>query len=207
MTTLITTPGLPPALPGLLPYRLSVDQYEAMIDAGILAETNRLELIEGLIVEKDVKKPVHSGAGEGARRVIERALPAGWHTRGEQPIRIPNRDSEPEPDISVARGTVHDYLDHHPGPPDIALVVEAARTSIAADRALAPTYAGGGIPVYWILNIVDRQLEIYLGPGEKGYVIQMTLLEMESVDLLIEDRVVARIPVADLLPPRPQDAH
>lgn len=202
MTTLAISPGSPSHLPGLAPHRLTVDQYEAMIDAGILSETNRLELIEGLIVEKDVKQPVHSAAVEGARRVIDRALPAGWHTRGEQPVRIPNRDSEPEPDISVARGTVDDYLDRHPSPPDVALVVEAARTSVAADRALAPTYGAAPIPLYWIINLIDRQIEVYANPVDGVYPPPVVIPETGTVNLLINGQTVAQIPAADLLPRR-----
>src|SRR4051794_30885281 len=85
-------------------YRLTVDQYEQMIEAGILPESNRYELIRGQIVEKDVKRPEHPTAVIGAKLAIERLLPPGWHARQEAPVRIPSRRSEPEPDVSVARG-------------------------------------------------------------------------------------------------------
>ena len=116
--TSVATPPVPLMLPpGLVPYRLTVDQYEAMVDAGILTEHDRLELIEGMLVKKMTKKPDHSAGSEKGRRTIDRALPAGWHTRHEQPIRIPPRDSEPEPDIAVVRGDVEDYITRRPAPP------------------------------------------------------------------------------------------
>ena len=202
MTTIAHPPAPWTLPPGLVPYRLTVDQYEAMVDAGIFTKHDRLELIEGLLVAKMTKKPDHSVGSEKCRRRIDRALPPGWHTRHEQPIRIPPRDSEPEPDIAVARGEVEDYETRHPGPADIALVVEIARSSLAADRALARTFGGGGIPVYWIVNVVDRQLEVYAGPIEGSYPEPTILPESATVELIIAGEIVARIPVADLLPRR-----
>jgi Uma2 family endonuclease len=200
MTTIATPPSTSMLPPGLVPYRLTVDQYEAMADAGILTEHHRLELIEGLLVKKMTKKPDHSTGSEKCRRRIDLSLPPGWHTRHEQPIRIPLRDSEPEPDIAVARGDVEDYDTYHPGPADIALVVEVARSSVLADRALAKTYGGGGIPIYWIVNQIDRQLEVYANPTEGAYADPTILAESAAVDLIIAGDVVAQIPVADLLP-------
>lgn len=202
MSTLANPPAPWTLPPGFEPYRLTVDQYEAMVDAGILTKHDRLELIEGLLVAKMTRKPDHSVGSEKCRRRIDRALPPGWHTRHEQPIRIPPRDSEPEPAIAVARGEVEDYEARHPVPADIALVVEIAWSSIAADRALARTYGGGGIPVYWIVNVVDRQLEVYAGPTEGAYPEPTVLPESATVELTIAGDTVARIPVADLLPRR-----
>ena len=67
----------------------------------------------------------------------------------------------PEPDVSVARGEPDDYLDLDPGPDDVALIVKVSDTTLAADRALAAIYGGGRIPVYWIVNLIDRQIEVY----------------------------------------------
>jgi len=159
--------------------RLTVDQYDQMVENRILPETNRFELIEGRIVEKDVKNPVHSAAAECTRRSIDQALPAGWHTRGEQPVRIPNRRSEPEPDMSVVRGAIRDYTTRHPGPEDVTLVVEVTRSSVAKDRALARVYGRGGIPVYWIVNVPRRRLEVYANPTGGAYPTPKILGETE----------------------------
>src|SRR3954453_23848846 len=93
--------------------RLSVDQYDQMVEYGILPETNRFELIEGRIVEKDVKNPAHSTVVDLTRRAVDRILPQGWFSRQEQPVRIPNRRSDPEPDVSVVRGATKDYATRH----------------------------------------------------------------------------------------------
>ncbi len=192
--------------------RLTVDQYDQMVENGILPETNRFELIEGRIVEKDVKNPVHSAAAECTRRSINQVLPAGWHTRGEQPVRIPNRRSEPEPDVSVVRGAIRDYTTRHPGPEDVALVVEVTRSSVAKDRRGEPrlrgrarVYGRGGIPLYWIVNVPRRRLEVYAHPVPGAltggaYPTPKILAETESLELVIRGQVVGQIAVADLLP-------
>ena len=127
-------------------------------------------------------------------------LPPGWHVRIEKPVRIPARDSEPEPDVSVARGSIQDYLELDPGPPDVALVVEVAESTLADDRAMAATYGGGGIPTYWIVNVAGRTLEVYANPTGGAYPTPTILGETESVDLIIQGQVVGQIAVADLLP-------
>ncbi len=181
---------------------LTVDQYDRMVEKGILPETNRFELIEGKLVEKITKGGKHSASSERTWRAIHAHLPAGWHVRVEKPVRIPQRRSEPEPDVSVVRGGIDDYEDRHPGPPDVVLVVEVTRSSVAKDRKLARVYGGGDIPAYWIVNLPKRQLEVYSSPVNGTYPTSRILGETESVDLVIEGRVVGRIAVADLLPRR-----
>jgi Uma2 family endonuclease len=182
--------------------RLSVDQYDEMVAHGVLPETNRFELISGRIVEKDVKGPKHRSGTLRTLRAIERLLPAGWHACKEEAIRIPNRRSEPEPDVSVVRGSIDDYEDRHPGPDETALVVEVTRSSVIKDRKLARIYGAGGIPVYWIVNIPKRQLEVYSNPSGGAYPPPTILSETETVDLIFGGQVVGRIAVADLLPRR-----
>lgn len=185
----------PPSIPeGRAPYRFSVEKYEEMVRLGLFSKRDRIELIEGQLVEKMTKNPPHAVAVGLCLDAIGPAVPRGWHIRIEAPVRIPTRSSEPEPDVSVVRGNRRDWLQAHPGPGAIALIVEAADSSLDADRDLAPTYIGGGIPVYWIVNIRDRQLEVYTAAG------RAVLGEADTADLIIDGQVVARIAVADLLP-------
>jgi Uma2 family endonuclease len=185
-----TPEGFPPLA------RLTVEQYEAMIASGAFSKNDRFELIEGTLVAKMTKRPSHSTGSHLCGEAIRGILPAGWHVRIETPVRIPARDSMPEPDVSVARGAIRDYEDRDPGPEDIALVVEVSDTTVRADRVLAATYGGAGIPVYWLINIPDRQLEIYT-PGATAPII---LAETDTVELVIAGQTVGRLPVADLLP-------
>ena len=112
MATITQPPSLPPP-PS--PYRLNVDQYDAMVAAGILTKRDRLELIEGLLVAKMPKGPKHSAVTGQLGERLRSLLPPGWHIRQEQPVRIPEHD-EPEPDLAVVRGTFLDYGDRHPLP-------------------------------------------------------------------------------------------
>jgi len=182
------------------PYRLSVAKYEAMVASGAFTKQDRFELIEGTLVEKMTKNPPHSVALVLCQGAIDQALPPGWHTRPEQPVSIPSRDSEPEPDVAVVWGQVRAYLDHHPGPADVALIVEIADSSLDDDRAMAATYGGGGIPAYWIVNVAGRQLEVYGNPVGGAYPAPRNLGEADSVDLVIDGLVVGTIAVADLFP-------
>ena len=187
-------------LPGRVPYRLSVEKYEAMVASGVFTKHDRLELIEGMLVEKMTKGRRHSRASENCRRAIERAVPEGWHLEVEKPVRIPARHSMPGPDMFVARGVADDYEDLDPGPPDVALVVEVSDSTLAADQALAGMYGGGGVPVYWLVNLADRRLEVYSGAMGGAYPAPTILGETQLVDLIIDGRDVGQIAVADLLP-------
>ena len=181
---------------------ITVDEDERMIEDGTIGEDDPIELIEGRLVAKMTKKPDHMSSSGRARRAIESVLPPGWHARVEGPVRIPSRDSEPEPDLAVVRGEIDDYEDRHPDPADVALVVEIAKSSLAEDRKLAETYGGGGIPTYWIVNLVHRQLEVYARPANGTYSSLTILKKNELVDLIIDGQTVAQIAVADLLPRR-----
>ncbi|MGO8896900.1 MAG: Uma2 family endonuclease [Isosphaeraceae bacterium] len=181
---------------------ITVDEYERMIEDGTIGEDDPIELIEGRLVAKMTKKPDHMSSSGRARRAIESVLPPGWHARVEGPVRIPSRDSEPEPDLAVVRGDIDDYEDRHPDPTDVALVVEIAKSSLAEDRKLAETYGGGGIPTYWIVNLVHHQLEVYARPANGTYSSLTIPKKNELVDLIIDGQAVAQIAVADLLPRR-----
>jgi Uma2 family endonuclease len=187
-----TPEGFPP------PARLDVERYEALIASGIFTDDDRFELVEGTLVKKMTKGRKHSAGSVKCRLAIERLLPSGWHVRTEMPVRIPARESMLEPDVSVARGVADDYLDLDPGPGEVALVVEVSDSTLAGDRALAATYIGGGIPVYWLVNVRDRQLEVYTSAS--GAQTPAILTETDTADLVIAGTVVAQIAVADLLP-------
>ncbi len=179
---------------------LSVETYEKMVRKGILPESNRFELIEGRIVEKMTKRGPHCSSSERTWRLIHALLPSGWHVRIDKPVRIPSRKSEPEPDISVARGGPEDYEDRHPGPGDVAMVVEISRTSAAKDRKLARVYAAGDIPVYWIIDVRRRCVEVYDGLAGGQYASTRILEESEVIDLVIGGQLLGQISVANLLP-------
>ena len=82
-------------------------------------------------------------------------------------------------------GNIRDYLHKSPEPADIALVVEVSDSSLSEDRKQAVIYAGGGIPVYWIVNLVDRQIEVYSNPGPTGYQLRQDYHAGDSIPISV----------------------
>jgi Uma2 family endonuclease len=201
-----TEPGEPMTSlpdPGWIPaplYRLTLDQYEAMVSSGAFSGKERFHLINGYLVAKMTQNDRHATADELCGDAVSRILPAGWHVRAAKPIRIPSQASKPEPDRCVARGTIRDYLQRSPEPADIALVVEISDSSLSEDRKQAAIYAGGGIPVYWIVNLVDRQVEVYSDPGPSGYRARQDYREGDSVPISIDGHQIGSVTARDILP-------
>ena len=196
-------PFMPAAMPPEPVCRLTPSQYHEMIAAGILGEDDPLELLERWLVPKMVKNPPHSTAIYLTTRVLERILPPSWHVRSQQPITT--GDSEPEPDLAVVRGGPEQYGRSHPGSQDVALVVEVADASVGRDRSTKKRiYARAGIPVYWILNLPERRIEVYAdptGPGQSpDYRQHADYAVGAEVPLVLDGRPAGRICVAELLP-------
>ncbi len=180
-------------------FRISVDRYDRMLESGSLGEDDPIELLSGVIVWKMPKNPKHSTVVRRCQRLIEGLIPAGWHVRKDEPVRIPDYD-EPEPDLAVVRGDDRLYENRHPGPRDVGLIIEVAESSLTRDRGLKrEIYARAGIPAYWVVNLVDRQVESYADLVGGAYPAPKVLSESDSVELIIEGDMAGVISVADLL--------
>ena len=176
-------------------YRLTVEEYERI---GGLLRDQHVELIDGYLVKKMVKNPPHVLSCRLVDNEITRMNGPGWHTRLGDPIRI-GRRTEPEPDIALVRGTLKDYAARHPGPADIALIVEVADTTLAKDRRRRRMYGPAGISIYWIVNLVDRQVEVYTEATADGYASRTDYAAGTTVPLVIDGVVVGQIAVDDIL--------
>ena len=184
-----------------LMFQLTVDQYHELIRSGALTPSDPVELLEGLLVFKMPKNGPHSTATGKTRRAVEPLLPAGWHYRAQEPITL--ADSEPEPDGAVVRGGLDDYATRHPTPAEVALVIEVADSSLDRDRGTKlRSYARAGVRVYWIVNLINRQVEVYTDPDQSTatYVGPLVLVIGEAVSLEIDDQTVGTPAVASLLP-------
>jgi Uma2 family endonuclease len=180
-------------------YRLTVAEYERLADAAVL-DDDRVELIDGYLVRKMPKEPPHVWAVKTAHDRLDRILPPGLFIHQEQPARIPRFD-EPEPDLSVIRGDRDRFRTRHPAPRDISLLVEVADASLTRDRGEKKiVYARARIPVYWIINLVDLQVEVYSDPRRGRYHTSQIFRPGQEVPLVIDGVEIGRIPVADLLP-------
>ena len=181
-------------------YRMTVDQYERLVRVGVLDDP-KVELINGWLVTKMSKNPAHVVATGRLFRLLDGLLPPGWHLRKEEPVRIPDRD-EPEPDLAVVAGVLDDYLESHPGPGNIALLAEVAESSLARDQDEKKTaYARVGIPQYWIINLVARQVEVYANPRGGRYQDSQIYPAGTEVPVVIAGVEVGRIGVDAILPP------
>jgi Uma2 family endonuclease len=109
-------------------------------------------------------------------------------------------DSEPEPDLAIVRGPATRYVARHPGPLDVALVIEVADSSLQYDRGVkAELYARGGIPAYWIVNLVDSCVEVMTDPTPQGYRRRVVCRDGESLDLVLDGAPVTQVAVRELL--------
>lgn len=184
-------------------YLFTVEQYHRMLEAGILADGEPYELLEGLLVKKMTINPPHSVTVSLIDDRLRAVLPPQWSVRPGQPITL--SDSEPEPDLSVVVAPVTRYLKSHPTPRDIGLVIEVSDTTLVDDRTVkARVYARARLPEYWIVNIPERQIEVYTRPRagrSPAYLSRRDYADSQAVPLVLRGQAVATLPVTDLLPP------
>ena len=200
--------ALPPPLPmtsdiALLPlYTFTVAQYQWLEREGVFG-ADRVELIDGYVVRKGPMNPPHAVSLERVGDEMRERLPAGYCLRTEKDISLTG--SQPQPDAAIASGARDDYADHHPRPDELALIVEVADSTLEEDRtSKLRMYARSRIGIYWIVNIPDRQVEIYTQPvagNNPRYRRRQVFGEAESVSFPLGTHTIGPIAVADLLPP------
>jgi Uma2 family endonuclease len=191
------------ASPPLPVRRFTVDEYHIMIRAGVFAQDERFELLEGWITPKMIRNPPHDIAIELASEELRARLPEGWRIRVQSALTTD--DSEPEPDLAVVQGSIRSHPDRHPEPRETAIVIEVADSSLPHDRGIKKqVYARASIPVYWIINLVDARIEVYTDPTGPGpapdYRQHRNHGADDSVPLVIAGREIGQIAVRDLLP-------
>jgi Uma2 family endonuclease len=188
------------AIPPLPIARFSVDQYHRMIQSGAFTEDDHVELIDGWVVRKMAKGPGHEfTTGQLGAALAEQTRPE-MHVRNQAPLTL--GESEPEPDIAIVRGTRGDYRQRHPGAEDVTLVIEVSDTTLATDRFKGRTYAAAGIPEYWIVNLVDRRVEVYRepSPSGSGYTKCDTFAAGQRVPFVVDEHRPSEIAVDAILP-------
>jgi len=182
---------------------LTVEQYHEMARAGILLDGDPIELLEGWLVRKMTKDPPHTLSVGCTFDSLGQLTGSDWHVRIEGPITT--GDSEPEPDVSVIRGRRRDFADRHPGPDEVGLLVEIADTSLDRDRGWKKRiYAAARIPVYWIVNLSDRQVEVFTQPTGSGeqadFASRQVYQAQGTIPVVLYGKELGQIAVADLLP-------
>jgi len=182
--------------------RFTVEEYRRMGEVGLLTEDDRVELLEGWIVPKMNLNPPHSASVQLVDEAVRKRLPSSWCLRIQDAITT--GDSEPEPDVAVVRGSIRDFVRRHPGPEDVGLLIEVADTSLARDRYKCRLYGAAAVPVYWIVNLVDRRVEVYTQPmgsnAEPGFHQCDEYGPGAEVPLVLGEVEIGRIGVSELLP-------
>ena len=178
-------------------------EYDRLIALGVLHENEPVELIGGQLMVAEPQGTHHFTAIRLAEAALRSAFGQGWDVRTQGPVALDD-ESEPEPDVAVGPGVPRDYMDANLSRP--VLVLEVSDSTVGFDRRdKGSLYARAGLGDYWVVNLVDRVLEVYRRPladppAPYGwrYAEVQTLSPGETLSRLAAPR--ARIPVADLLP-------
>lgn len=153
----------------LLTHRFTVSEYFRMAESGILPAEGRVELIDGEIVDMSPIGPFHSGSVNKLARRFMGNDAGRWWVSIQAPLDLGDFDM-PEPDVALLRPSEHGYTDAHPVAADVFLLIEVSDSSLSYDQTVKlPLYAKHGIPEVWILNVPQRQMEVYRSPQDGSY--------------------------------------
>ncbi len=177
--------------------RFTVEEYHRMGEAGILHEDDRVELIDGEIIEMSPIGKRHAACVKRLNALLSRLLGQRAIVGVQDPLQLSNY-SEPQPDITVLKFRDDYYAERHPMPEDTLLLIEVADTTLAYDRGIKlPRYASTGVPEVWIVNLPDEVIEVYRQPGASGY--EGTQLARRGEALALPGMADARVRVEDIL--------
>ena len=211
MSAGIITPVAPPPQPTGLHLsaallrlrRFTRAEYHRLGELGVIGPDERVELLDGLIVEKPMKGPPHQGATRRLAARMPRLLPAGWFIQTQDVVGL--AASEPEPDAAILRGNETSYDSRQPDPADVGIVIVVADSTLRTDRReKGRLYAQAGIAVYWIVNVADGQIEVYTDPdpaaSPPAYASHTDYRVGQDVPIVLDSAMAGSIPVADLIP-------
>jgi Uma2 family endonuclease len=162
-------------------HRFTVDDYHRLGELGFFDPEIRTELLEGEIIDMATVREPHAECVDLLAARFIRALDPTVRVRVQNPVRL-SRLSEPLPDLVLARARPGGFVRSHPEPDEILLLIEVADTSYAKDRELKlPLYATAGIPEVWIVNLLERRIEVYRRPAGSQYTEMQFVGEGETV--------------------------
>ncbi|MCB9265217.1 MAG: Uma2 family endonuclease [Lewinellaceae bacterium] len=148
---------------------ITTEEYFKMAEAGILKQDDRVELIDGKIIEMSPIGSKHAACVDKIIATLNRLNNPDVLIRGQNPIRL-NKYSAPEPDVAIVRFSPDYYSSGHPSADDILLVIEVSDSSLEYDREIKlPLYASANIPECWIVNLEKREIEVYHSPVGDRY--------------------------------------
>lgn len=165
-------------------HRFTVEQYKQMIRDGIIGEDDRVELLRGEIVEKMGIGDEHAACVDRLNDLLRDCLGRKVIVRSQNPLQLPT--SMPEPDVMLLKRRKDYYSSRTPRPVDVYLVIEVAESSLGTDRTTkSALYAEAGVSEYWIVNLIDRCIEVCRAPTAAGsWSSRQTFKSGQSVELL-----------------------
>jgi Uma2 family endonuclease len=176
---------------------MTVERYLGLVEAGVLSEDDRVELLEGVVVAMTPSNPPHAAGVARADEALRSAIGKRAHIRPQLSLVLGR--SVPEPDLAVVPGSVGDYDKAHPT--TALLVIEVADTSLKQDRlSKAAIYAAAGIPEYWIVNLRDQVVEVMRDPDREGARYRTVRSVSRGHRLELVALPGATVDVAELLP-------
>lgn len=178
-------------------------EYHKMLDLGIIDREEKLELLDGYLVLKMSQYRPHRAASTRLVHRLPGRLPVGWLLVANYPIALGVMD--PEPDGMVLRGNMTDYDARDPVATDVGIVIEVSDATLEMDRAgKGRLFAKFGLPVFWIINVEDRQIEVYTDPdataNPPAYRTRTDYRPGQDVPVALDGAVVAVLPASDLIP-------
>lgn len=197
-----TTQHQPAFLSYALFRRFTVDEYHKMIEAGVFLDGEPYELLDGYVVRKMMRGKTHDFAVQALGKRLLRLLPSGWDLRVQCAITL--SESEPEPDFAIVRGDETAYRTHHPYPSDLSVLIEISSSSLMINRLdKGRIYSQDLIPVYWVVNVLDRKIEVYSepsGPCESPAYAKCEEYPVGAVvPVVLDGATVGAIAVADVM--------
>lgn len=181
---------------------ITVEDYYRMAEAGAFAPDARVELLDGQIFDMLPIGPFHANSVRRFVNFFAQLSRGRWLVDVQNPVRLDNR-SEPQPDFVLLRPLDEEYALRHPTPDDVYLLVEVADSSVRYDRGQKlVAYAKAGIKEYWIVNLVDRVVEVYRSPDSAG--VYGLTTKKHNADLIAPEAFPdAAVSVAELLSAKP----
>lgn len=187
-------------------HRLTVSDFHRMGEAGIFAAGDRVELIDGEVIDMSPIGALHAAIVARLTAFLCRTVGGGVIVWCQNPIRLDD-SSEPESDIALLSPRADGYMSAHPGPEDVVVVIEVADTSLAYDLGVkVPLYARHGIPEAWVIDAATRQTRVFREPSAEGYRRELLVgpeETLQSASLTDATGRTVSITLAGLLPPQP----
>ena len=178
--------------------RFTAAEYRRMLDLGIIDREEKLERLDGYVVLKMAQNPPHRGSMTRLTYRLPARLPSGWLYMFNSTVELDGAD--PEPDGIVVRGDLTVYDSRDPVAADFGIVIEVCDSSLDMDRrGKGRLFARHGIPIYWIVNVADKQIEVYTDPTAEGYTSRTDFKPGDSVPITLDGVATGTVAVSELI--------